>query len=367
MARISKITISGFKSIERLTDLEPADLNIFIGANGAGKSNLISFFRMLSFMVGNNDGTLQEYIGRRGGAQDLLHEGQLITRDIIASITITNDRGDNDFAFRLTYIAGGKLMFSEEKTRFTPVNPTRTVRWHNYDGGHFESKLLANTQNNAANTILSLLRGIKVYQFHDTSDTSQMKRKWHKDTDRYLREDGGNIATFLYKLQREDGVYYQKILNYIRLVLPFFDDFVFIEEYDWLLLRWKEKNSTMEFNAAMASDGMLRLIALITLLAQPPKYLLNALFIDEPELGLHPYAIDVIANLLSEASEHCQVFVATQSARLVDNFDPENIIVVDRVGRTSQYRKFEYEELSAWIEDYTMGELWDKNLIGGRP
>ena len=117
----------------------------------------------------------------------------------------------------------------------------------------------------------------------------------------------------------------------------------------------------------MALDGMLRLIALITLLAQPPINLLNALFIDEPELGLHPYAIDVIANLLSEASEHCQVFVATQSARLVDNFDPENIIVVDRVGRTSQYRKFEYEELSAWLNDYTMGELWDKNLIGGRP
>ena len=90
MNRLSKIDLTGFKSIQELKDFELMDLNVIIGANGAGKSNLVDFFRMLSWMI-NSPGNLQHYIGMKGGANSFLHEGAAKTLQIGIHLTISTD------------------------------------------------------------------------------------------------------------------------------------------------------------------------------------------------------------------------------------------------------------------------------------
>ena len=132
-------------------------------------------------------------------------------------------------------------------------------------------------------------------------------------------------------------------------------------------MKWRERGSDLEFGAHQASDGTLRTIALISLLLQPERDLPSVLILDEPELGLHPFAIDIVAGLLKSASLSAQVFVATQSMSLLNYFEPEDVIVVDRIGRESKFRRLNSIELKDWLEDYSLAELLEKNVIGGNP
>jgi len=91
------------------------------------------------------------------------------------------------------------------------------------------------------------------------------------------------------------------------------------------------------------------------------------LILDEPELGLHPYAIEVLAGLIHSASTHVQVMVATQSVSLIDRFEPDDIVVTHRSDRETSFRRLSSAELTEWLETYTLSELWEKNVVGGRP
>ncbi len=204
-------------------------------------------------------------------------------------------------------------------------------------------------------------------RFHNTSDTARIRQKWNKDDGRFLKEDGGNLAPFLYRLRESKPKHYKLILDTVRHAAPFFADFVLEPEGDSLLLQWQERNSDLVFGSHQASDGTLRFIALCSLLLQPEDELPDLIILDEPELGLHPGAIAILAGLLKSASIHTGVVLATQSTTVVDHFDPEDIIVVDRVGRHSTFRRLEAHRLSTWLDEYSLGELWEKNVIGGRP
>lgn len=207
-----------------------------------------------------------------------------------------------------------------------------------------------------------------LHQFHNTSDTARIRQKWHIGEGRWLKEDAGNLAPFLLRLQREQAAYYKRIVDTIRMVLPFFAEFVLVPEYDRVLLRWRERDSfDYEFSAAQAADGMLRVMALIALLQQPETDLPDVLLLDEPELGLHPYGIEVLTSLLQAASKHVQVVVATQSASLIDRFSADDVVVVERSQGKSVFRPLSSDSLREWLQDYTLSELWEKNVVGGRP
>ena len=182
-----------------------------------------------------------------------------------------------------------------------------------------------------------------------------------------MKEDAANIAPFLLRLKEDDNRCYQRIVDTIRLILPFFSDFVLEPRHEHLLLNWRERNSDQVFSVSQASDGMLRVISLVTLLLQPDQDLPDVLILDEPELGLHPYAINIVGGLIRAASTKIQVIVATQSTALVDCFEPEDIVVVEREGRSSTFRQLNAEDLKEWLEDYSLSELWEKNVLGGRP
>ena len=365
--RLDKITLKGFKTIRELDGFEPGSLTVLIGPNGVGKSNFISFFRMLSWALAD-ERNLPRFVGEQGGASMLLHCGPQVTREIEADLTLLSQAGENRYAFRLFYAAGDTLIYADERYRFTRAGFGTIADWTETGAGHSSPRLITSgPQDTTAPVIRSMLRKIIVHQFHDTSPTSRMRSKWDVDDNRWLREHAGNIAPVLLRLRENEPRCYRRIVNTIRLILPFFSDFELEPDYGRMLLSWSEFDSDRIYGASQASDGMLRVIALVTLLLLPEEDLPDVLVLDEPELGLHPFAINIVGGLIRAASTKVQVIAATQSTALVDCFGPEDIVIVERDGASSVFARPNPDELSEWLDDYTLSELWDKNVLGGRP
>ena len=365
--RLHSITLKGFKTIHELDDFQPGPLTVLIGPNGAGKSNLISFFRMMSWAL-SGPTNLSLFVGQRGGASKLLHDGPEKTREIESQLTIHTDAGQNEYLFRLFFAAGDTLIFADERYRFSRKGSTTVAPWRELGVGHATPKLIDEAlQDTTANIMLRLLQKIVLYQFHNTTATARIRNKWNVDDSRWLKEDAGNIAPVLLRLKEQEGKYYQRIVDTIRLILPFFSDFELEPENGYLMLAWREKSSDHLFTASQASDGMLRVIALVTLLLQPERDWPDVLILDEPELGLHPYAINVVGGLIQAASTRTQVMVATQSTTFVDCFEASDIVIVEREGSKSAFRQLCNEDLSKWLAEFSLSELWEKNVIGGRP
>ena len=211
------------------------------------------------------------------------------------------------------------------------------------------------------------MQNCAVYQFHNTSDTARIRQRWNIDDNQYLREDGANLASFLLRLRENEPIYYQRIVETITQITPFFANFVLEPVNNYVILQWKQRETDLIFTSYQASDGTLRTMALIALLLQPEDRLPDVLILDEPELGLHPYAINIIGGLIDSISHHSKVILATQSTLLIDCFEPKDIIVVERRNRQSYFSRLDYSNLQEWLDEYSLSELWNKNIIGGRP
>jgi len=367
---LKKIQIKGYKSI-REVDLELTAINVLIGANGVGKSNLISFFKLLRSML-QNPGQLQIFIGQSGGANALLFDGAAITPQIQAELNFEINGFNTAYYLRLFHAAGDTFIFAEENCRtYLPISHTLCESQF-FDAGHREAKLIdsAIMGNPTAQKIFNLIQNhCAIYQFHNTSETARIRQKWNIDDGRDLREDGSNLASVLLRLRATEPIYYQRIVETLRQITPFFLDFVLEPEpvSHTVLLQWKERNTDLIFSSYQASDGTLRTMALVTLLLQPEYDLPNLLILDEPELGLHPYAINIVGGLINSVSHHIQVILATQSTTLIDCFEPDDIVVVERKDRQSYFKRLDSQELENWLEEYSLSELWNKNVLGGRP
>lgn len=371
---IERVHVQGFRS---LADVELADLPraaVLIGANGAGKSNFIRFFEMLSWMLKAR--RLDEFVQKQGGADDQLHGGNRTTPRMEAELSIRTDVGRNDYRFALSHAHPDRLFFVEEGFRFSREDQLSKAPWQYLESGGREAEIVRVVQSGAhpginvktASVVVHLLRDCAVYQFHDTSDESNFKKRWQVDDKDYIRSHGGNLAAVLLRLEREDLDRYELICEQIGRILPGFDRFELEESFGKVPLRWKARGTGKTFGAHLTSDGSLRFFALVTLLNLPAEMLPNVLLLDEPELGLHPAAVTLVGGMIRSLSEERQIIVATQSPLLVDAFDVEEIYVLElREGRT-EVRKRPSNDYQAWLdEDFTPGELWQKNLLGGRP
>ncbi|HSW88278.1 MAG TPA: AAA family ATPase [Candidatus Saccharimonadales bacterium] len=362
---LNKITIKGYKSIRELNNLELNNLNILIGPNGAGKSNLISLFKMLNAMA---EERFQTYTQQIGGAHNLLYYGQKVTQSIFIDFTF----GANAYHCKLTASENDTLFFEEEDCSFHDSSRyERPYRESLLSTGGKESGLKSNIdRSRIAKYVLESIKSWHIYHFHDTSDTSAMKQVCQIADNERLRPDASNIAAYLFLLQEKYPKEYKNIVNMIRHVTPFFDNFILRPapiNPNTIQLEWKHATSDAYFNAHSLSDGTLRFICLATLLLQPTDKLPSTILLDEPELGLHPYAITVLANLLKSAATNTQVLVSTQSVTLVNQLTPENIIVVDRNEKESTFKRLTKDDWNHWLDSYGIGDLWEKNLIGGRP
>lgn len=359
---LDRIQIEGIKSIREM-DVAVRQLNVLIGAHGAGKSNLIGTFGLLSQLV---EGRLQAAVGRAGGAATLLHHGPKQT----AEMRMVLHFGKNGYEARLAPSQGGGVYFEDERCWYQGEGRDRPYLVH-LGAGHSETHLPDEARahpGKIASHVLSTLRSWKIYHFHDTSPAAPVKQKGKVDDNAALAPDAGNLAAFLHRLRVEDDGAYRRIVVAIQQVAPFFEDFALRADPlapDRMQLEWRERGSESYFNAHALSDGTLRFVCLATLLLQPQPP--SLVLIDEPELGLHPFAITQLAAMLESAATRTQVLVGTQSVTLVNQLDPADIIVVDRVDGPSKFRRIETGEVAAWADDYGLGELWEKNVLGGRP
>ncbi|GII85377.1 chromosome segregation protein SMC [Sphaerisporangium siamense] len=352
--RLQSIRIKGYSSI-RSTKVELRDLNVLIGANGAGKSNFISVLALLGRIV---DEELNLFVGQAGGASALLYRGG----ESVPEIALRLEFAFGEYWARLIPAARDELIFGNEGIEL------RGER-HVLGRGHRETRLLDEIDerdlSSVARHVVDTLRGCRVFHFHDTSANAPVKQTGFASDNIALHPDARNLAAILLRLQQEDHAAYRRIVRTIQQVAPFFRDFVLIEENGRLRLRWQQEASDVVFPADALSDGTLRFICLTTLLSLPD--LPNLVVLDEPELGLHPYAIIQLADMLRAASSASQVLIATQSVTLMNQFEVDDLIVVERDRGASVFNRLDPAVLTDWLAEYSLGELWEKNLLGGRP
>lgn len=356
---ISEINIQGYKSIKD-ERFHLNNINILIGGNGVGKSNFISMFSLLRNIYEKN---LGNYINKKGGANKFLHLSSKYTKRIVLGLEFNNI---NRYMVQLAPTSQDNLFIETEHTEFK--NDNNVWRKKEYARNVNESDMKF-TNYSQAYYVSDLLNQFRVYHFHDTSDTSAIKRINDINDNIILQEDGSNIAAFLYFLQQKHNKHFKRIEKTIKSVAPFFNSFNLSPDRlneNKIRLEWKEEGAPdVYLDATSLSDGTLRFICLATLLMQPKPP--QTIIIDEPELGLHPFAISKLAALVRKVSFNSQVIISTQSSLFVDEFDAEDVIAVDRKNNSTVFNRLNKDELEHWLEDYSLGQIWNKNIIGGRP
>lgn len=373
--KLNSIELKGYKSVNSKGQTLPIndDITVLIGANGVGKSNIVSFFQLLNYSM---SGSLQTYIGENGFADAFLYYGSKTTDSFFAKLKFSDGKSINEYVFQLANAVGDAMFFRFEDVTCSDKEKNEMLSI-TLGQGHKESRLSMEATGHQGfylTGIAKLLSGCRYFQFHDTTKEAKIRKNGYIGDNKLLRSNAGNLAAFLYGIKHQQGgePYYRRIIRYIQQVMPQFGDFIMepsVVNKDYISLDWKEKDSDFIFGVNQISDGTLRFMALATLLLQPPKTMPSLIVIDEPELGLHPKAISLLAGLIKKASENAQIVLATQSPNLLDEFDADKVVVIERdeQQRTSVFKQLSSEQLREWVEEYTTSELWDKNVIGGRP
>ena len=370
MPELDYITIRGFKSIASIEKLCLGPVNVLIGPNGSGKSNFIGAF---SFLNAIRSGKLQDYVIRAGGADKVLHFGARETDE--AYIDISFQEGINRYEITLQAAGADELVpwsefvFYWDKTQY-PDRPYNLLHNLLLDRAGKEAGISRPGARGVVGYVHQHLNRWKLYHFHDTSSNSPMKKTADVNDNRHLRPDGSNLAAFLFLLRNQYPESYGLISRTVRQGAPFFEGFQLEPQLlnpNKIQLEWRHAGTDAYFDASSLSDGTLRFMALATLFLQPEGFRPSVILVDEPELGMHPYAITLLASLMKQAAVETQVIVSTQSSLLLDHFEPEDVLVADRIDGGTQLTRLDKVELQPWLEEYSLGQLWEKNELGGRP
>ena len=357
--KLNTIQISGFKSIREST-VELHDINILIGPNGSGKSNLISSLYFLQNILEKN---LQGYVAKVGRSS-LVYGGLRTTKKIDMQFFFN----DNSYGFELVPNDEGDLVFRREYYGWGQG------KWNVSETANYESKFEKGVRNGIEPYVKPVLEAKKwrVYHFHDTTSTAGMKQEGQLSDTIFLHHDASNLAPFLYMLKESYNDSYEDIVRVVKMVAPYFGDFVLEPNpgsEDIVRLRWKQADMDDVFTVNQLSDGTIRFICLATLLLEPAKLQPSTIILDEPELGLHPYAISIFAELVHMVhyKNRKQFIISTQSTELLDNFEADDVIVAELTSNGSKYCRLSSDKLKVWLEDYSLSTVWKKNIFGGQP
>jgi predicted ATPase len=362
---IQKIHVSGFCSLKDVA-LEPGRLTLLIGPNGSGKSNLLQALRLIPLL---RTRSLQRYVAEHGFGAALLHYGPKITESIEIGVLIRDQGSSYRYDARLAFAPDDSLYFQTENA--ARVSPDGTWTISTLSGGHRESKLLeASPDDQTVAAVNRWLARMTFYHFHDTSAQSKLRTHARREDDRYPRSDGSNLAAYLLRLkesdQDDDRKSWQRINRHCRHIAPAIKELDPVAVNDSVRLDWIDDRD-QRFGCHQFSDGTLRALALITVLSQPTAKLPRLISIDEPELGLHPSAIALIAELCRSISRHTQIILSTQSTELLDHFSADEVVVVESDHGETRLTRLSSDALQRWLDDYSLSELYNKGVIGGKP
>lgn len=361
--KLKTVTLRGYKSIANLEAFELRNINVLIGANGAGKSNFIGIFKLLAALA---DGNLQTFVQKEGGPDALLYGSRKRTQQLDVEIYFDQNSSGiaNKYLISLIPTADNRLIFSDQVASidghfdisFCPV-------------GSAHEEFLQNNQGPASSYVRTAMQSWRQYHFHDTSDSAAVKRPHASNDNLRIKPGADNLAAYIVKLQQDHPAAYRRIVDTIKLAAPFFGGFIIRSPLpETIELEWFEQSDPdTPYKAHVLSDGTLRFICLTALLMQPVQLLPDTVIIDEPELGLHPYAINILADMLKQVAETKQIIVSTQSVELLNAFEPQDVVVVERESGATIFKRLDTTDLQAWLEDYNLGDLWKRNVLGGRP
>lgn len=362
MTKLDRLTIHGFKSFEALEDFELGQLNVLIGANGSGKSNFVEFFRLLRALA---EQRFQKYLKKYGPADGYFFNGVQYTKQIKADLYF----GANRYVFYLDPTAEGGILIDKEQTQYLGGGSLFPIA-----EGQYESALKDRKDDKGAighyspnRYVWKAVSSWQVYHFHDTSMTAGMRRDSGIYQTNRLDPHGDNLAAFLWGLREEYPETYQAIRHTLQRMAPFFDDFELTvrknKDEDQVRLTWRQKDKDYIFSPSHLSDGTIRFLCLTTALLQPHPP--STIIIDEPELGLHPEALAILAGLVRSASSRMQIIIGTQAPMFLSEFEPEQVITVDQVDGSTQLARLDRQALAEWLQDFSLGELWLKGNVGG--
>jgi predicted ATPase len=361
---LKKIQLTHFRSFCQ-TEVDIKNINVLIGGNGSGKSNFISLFTMLNYI---QIGRLGDWIANKGGFDNIVYNGIQENESLNIRFLFDGESLNVQNIYELSLRATEEDYIVAAERFGSWKSPVGSIFQHE-ETNQKETKLkyFADRKCEIPSNIYSSIKGFQVFHFDDVSTNSNKKRLQNLDESYPLHPEGDNIVAFLYYLKQNYIDSYDKIVEIIRLVTPYFDDFILEPEpthSNQIKLRWREKNNLKKFSASLISDGTIRFICLCTLLLQPTPPLL--IVIDEPELGLHPLAISFLAELIKKASSRTQIILSSQSVTLLNQFEYQDIIVVDRTQSGSKIKRLNESELQGWLDEYSLGQLWENNYLGGR-
>jgi predicted ATPase len=364
-----RVQVQGFCSLAD-AHLEPGRLTVLIGANGSGKSN---FLRALKLAPLLRTKSLRNFVGEAGGGSALLHYGPKRTQAFGLTLDFAKGASVNRYFARLGFAAGDSLIFLDEAVGYQP-DSTSPMKTHSLGKGHQESLLAeVKAEDTTARTVNWWLSGLNFFHFHDTSIASPLRTNSRIEEDRYLRSDGSNLAAYLFYLhesaESDDRAAWRRITGLVRQIAPMVKELrptLVNSSARAVRLDWLDDQDQL-FGVHQLSDGTLRAIAMVTALAQPTSRLPRFVSIDEPELGLHPAAMTILADLARSISRHCQVLFATQSTAWLDHFAPDEVVVAERRGGATTLERPDPAVLQNWLDDYSLSEVYEKGVIGGRP
>lgn len=362
---IEQITIKNYKSIREIERLPLRRINVLIGENGAGKSNFISFFEMLNAIYERRFG---QYVLQRGGIGRFFNFHAQTDESIFCMVDFNNL---NAVSLNIIPSQTGKGIISNFSHFFNGhADKDKDYRkWHDItlDRDVEESDIQSNFSKRMR-YVKKQLASLKVYHFHDTSLKSPMRGPSVMGDYEMLRSDASNLAAWLYRLKHTDITGFQLIEGTLKSVAPYFRKFHLEPDAInplQIKLEWEEEDSDRYLDGYSFSDGTIRFVALAALLLSEQRP--DVILIDEPELGLHPAAMTKLAAMIRRASQTSQIIVSTQSAAFIDEFDSEDIVVAERNEEGAVFHRLDNIKLDSWRSNYSLGELWRKNVLGGRP
>ena len=370
--------------------LEP--LNVLIGPNASGKSNLIEALSLLEAAPGD----LQVPIREGGGIRDWLWKGASSAPTATIEVTVTPPRTRRmPLRYRLSFTeTGGRFELRDEvieRERVTgrydsyyqyregnPLinlrmdedpSPKRSQRRIKPGNVKLDQSILSQRRDPDSypelNWVNLMFSTISFYRGLDLGRDAPVRLPQKPDAFQgFLLEDASNLSLVLSNLRNQPDVK-GEILDRLRDFYPSVEDFVPDLSGGAVQIFFHEKGLRHPVPAMRLSDGTLRYLCLLAVLCDPDPF--PVVCIEEPELGLHPDAIPEVAKLLVAASSRCQLFVTTHSDILVDALSetPEAVVVCEKVEGATQLRRLDAEQLKPWLVDYRLGELWTRGEIGG--
>ena len=385
--KIEELKIQGYRSLYDVT-WKPGDLNVLIGPNASGKTNFLNFLKFLSLSA---EGKLGDFIRKEGGFKAISWDED--GRNIMTKLKIISARRKTEpMSCYLLYIMGVKnkffvleeylgkvfrgksaLSISDKLTkdfvfsrrfRDSTIINEKTNRKIDLVVDTPDESLLSSgtgpfTPNKKINEFMKYFSSWSVYHTFSTDQNAQIRMPSVSRYEYQVASDGQNLISVLHTLYTTDREFKKELNNAMKVAFgDDFDELVFPPDADQrvqLRLRWKSLKK--ERSAADLSDGTLRFLLLMAVLANPKPAPLIA--IDEPEIGLHPSMLPIIAEFAVEASRKTQVIFATHSPEFLGAFRdtiPTTTVAKLNEGKT-ELKTINGEDLSKWLKEYTLGEL----------